>query len=121
MLPLVQDALRQADADVPHDGSEPLRARLDEIAIAGLHHLETTARVTGTLLQHGIMAVPFKGPTLALLLYGSVAMRSSTDVDLLVSPSRALAARRILERQGFRFWAKFTSAEESRFLRYANE
>ena len=35
--------------------------------------------------QHGVRVLPFKGPTLAVLLYGELALRPTGDVDVLVS------------------------------------
>jgi len=121
VLPLVDDALRRSGADVPSEATQQLSGRIESIALTGLHHLDLTAKVCARLGSAGLQVAPFKGPTLALMLYGSATMRSSTDIDLLVARPDALAARRALEREGFRFWVTLDAHEENRFLRYANE
>jgi Uncharacterised nucleotidyltransferase len=70
-----------------------------------LHNL----RLTGVLLQivrrlqaEGIRAIPFKGPTLAALAYGNVALREFGDLDLLVECSEFDRAADVLRACGFR-------------------
>jgi len=38
------------------------------------------------LTAHGIVAIPFKGPSLAVTAYGQLARRKFSDLDILVSP-----------------------------------
>ena len=49
-----------------------------------------------------ILAVPFKGPVLAAVLYGDLAMREFTDLDILVQPRDIPKAREILSKDGYR-------------------
>ena len=65
-------------------------------------------RMTGQLVrilelfeQHGIEALPVKGPVLAQDLYGDPTVRMSCDLDILVRPRDAVAARRLLLANGF--------------------
>jgi hypothetical protein len=51
--------------------------------------------------RHGIPALPFKGPVLALQLYGDVALREFGDLDILV-PSCDLLRAKDLSRAGVR-------------------
>lgn len=39
------------------------------------------------LTTHGILAIPFKGPTLAISAYGHLARRKFSDLDILVAPA----------------------------------
>ncbi len=41
-------------------------------------------RILGMFKDQGISAIPFKGPTLAMLAYGDLAQREFTDLDILV-------------------------------------
>ena len=43
-------------------------------------------RLLQLLAAHGIEAVPYKGPALALTLYNNLALRQFTDLDILVRP-----------------------------------
>ena len=75
-------------------------------------HFRTNARLnllrTGELLEllalfdaHGIRAVPLKGPVLAMALYGSLAMRQFTDLDLLIPARNVACAERQLRSRGY--------------------
>jgi hypothetical protein len=75
-------------------------------------HFRTTAAhnlfLTGEVLklsqlfeEHGIAAVPFKGPVLAASAYGSLALREFCDLDILVHKRDCLRAGRVLLSQGY--------------------
>jgi Uncharacterised nucleotidyltransferase len=49
-----------------------------------------------------ILAVPFKGPVLAAVLYGDLALREFTDLDILVRERDIPKAKKILSNQGYR-------------------
>lgn len=52
------------------------------------------------LTDGGVRAVTFKGPALASMLYGSVGLRTSADIDLLVVPEDVPIAVELLEATG---------------------
>jgi hypothetical protein len=84
----------------------PVLHRLQEWSFA------TAARnlfLTGELLRlldrlgkEGVLAVPFKGPVLAAAAYGSPALRSFADLDILVDVRDVPRAQSLLEREGYR-------------------
>ncbi|RMD98763.1 MAG: hypothetical protein D6812_12895 [Deltaproteobacteria bacterium] len=53
------------------------------------------------LHENGILAIPFKGPTLAVLAYGDLALRQFGDIDLMVPRRDARKARERLSEVGF--------------------
>lgn len=57
-------------------------------------------RLINLLKQHDIPAIPFKGPTLALNIYGDIKLRQFDDLDILVSPSDFLKTRQVLMTEG---------------------
>ena len=66
------------------------------------------AMLTGDLLRlltllesHGIEAMPFKGPAIAVTLYGHIALRQFCDLDVLVRARDVWRASDVLEGQGF--------------------
>jgi len=65
----------------------------------------------------GILAMPFKGPVLAQELYGDLALRMFTDLDVLVRRKDALRAKEILISEGYRLGHTLTEAQEKIFLR----
>ncbi|HEY4579941.1 MAG TPA: nucleotidyltransferase family protein [Candidatus Acidoferrales bacterium] len=64
----------------------------------------------------GVAAVPYKGPTLGALAYGSFALRSFVDLDFILPQRDLLRAARLLTAQGFQAYPDPTAAEEARFL-----
>ena len=81
--------------------------------------------LTGELLQlmsvleeHGIEAIPFKGPTLALLAYGDVGRRAFGDLDILVKRQAFPAVKELLLSQGFTPKPELTRAQQAAALRF---
>src|SRR6185369_16314775 len=75
------------------------------------HYLENVARnavLTAELCRlitcfadSGIDAIPYKGPVLALIAYGNIALRRFVDLDVIVKKSDVLKAREILLAEGY--------------------
>jgi len=76
-------------------------------------------RVSQLLADAGVRALVFKGPVLALGLYGSVGARQFNDLDLLVDPTDARPVRDTLVAAGFELredfeWTQSYSEPDSR-------
>jgi hypothetical protein len=65
----------------------------------------------------GVPAVPYKGPPLAVRLYGSAALRQAGDLDLLVPRARVPAARALLAGGGYHARHPHLQASERMLLR----
>src|SRR5690606_15105864 len=66
-----------------------IRALREEFALNAAHGqwlLRLLREILTLLREHGISAVPYKGPVLAKRLYGDVVYRQMTDLDILVDP-----------------------------------
>lgn len=81
--------------------------------------------LTGELLKlvdlleaHGIAAVPFKGPTLALWAYGDVGRREFGDLDILVKKQDVPAVRELLVSAGFSPRPELSAAQQAAILRF---
>jgi len=81
--------------------------------------------LTGELLKiielfeaHGIAAVPFKGPTLALLAYGDLGRREFSDLDILVRKHDVPALRKLLFSNGFTPRPELNAAQQAAKLRF---
>ena len=59
-------------------------------------------RLLKFLAANGIAAIPYKGPTLALCVYGDVALREFGDLDILVRRRDVLRAKGLLNSLGYR-------------------
>jgi len=81
--------------------------------------------LTGELLKlidlleaHGIAAVPFKGPTLALWAYGDMGRREFGDLDILVKKQDVPAVRELLVSEGFSPRPELSAAQQAAILRF---
>jgi len=54
------------------------------------------------LSERGVIALPFKGPTLALAAYGDVMLRECGDLDFIIRQDAVPAAREALRQRGYR-------------------
>jgi hypothetical protein len=66
------------------------------------------------LQSHGIEAIPFKGPIMAVSAYGDVCLRQFSDLDILVRPHDARKAMDLLLADGYRSKTTETSQESLR-------
>jgi hypothetical protein len=99
------------------------KATIDELRtrfrVNAQHNLFLTAELLKLLHlfeAHGIPAIPYKGPSLAALAYGNVALRYFDDLDILVHKRDILRAKALLISQGYRPWCQLTEAQEAAHL-----
>src|SRR2546425_2886620 len=79
-----------------------LRSEGRWIARRNLHLTGELLSVLDLFAAQGIPAVPLKGPLLALLAYGNLALRESTDLDILVRRTDVERAKEFLLPGGYR-------------------
>jgi hypothetical protein len=71
--------------------------------------------------ERGIAAIPFKGPLLASSVYGSIALRQFSDLDIMV-PKRDLAAvKELLLSHDYRSYYQRSAAQEALHLRFMHD
>ena len=85
-------------------------------AAGNLRFAAQLKELVGLLEEEGVPAVPFKGPVLAQEVFGDVALRQFTDLDILVPGKAAWRAVEVLKGAGFR---PEISLSASQFRRYA--
>jgi len=98
---LVADALAAPGLPVPAGFREQLRSRAQEIARQNLLAAAETVRLGKAFDAAGIDWISFKGLTLAARAYGTLAVKQSNDIDLLVAPERAIDACGVLAAAGY--------------------
>ena len=96
VLPLVYQTLRGYSAVVPSAISDNLRARYELNARRNLKFTGELFRVLDCLEANAIPSIPFKGPVLAETVYGDLALRTFSDLDVLVRPDDVLRAETAL-------------------------
>jgi hypothetical protein len=96
-------------------------SKLGNLALIG-ELVEVARRFEGA----GVLAVPYKGPTLAATVYGDFALRGAGDLDILISRRDFPKARDVLLSMGYEPtpWlteTRLTPAQEAAFLRFERE
>ena len=73
------------------------------LRLVGLNMLMSAAliKILNLLEQHSILAIPFKGPVLAQLAYGDIALRQFGDLDILVQEENLYRSGELLEQAGY--------------------
>ena len=71
--------------------------------------------------EHQIAAIPYKGPMLASAVYGNLALRQFSDLDILVHRSDVLRARDVLVSRGYRPVLHLTREQEKAYLESNHE
>ncbi len=121
---LVHAALTDAGTQMPAAVSQALTVRAQRIAARSLATAVESVRLQVLFDAAHIPMLVLKGAGLAQLGYGTLAIKQSKDIDLLVAPGRADAALRLLEVQGYalRPVARRLSERQRRdALRYGRE
>ncbi len=84
------------------------QAIMDELELFARKNARVNLRLTAelisaveTLAKNGVSALPFKGPTLAALGYGNVALREFFDLDILIERRDLPAASKSLKLLGY--------------------
>jgi hypothetical protein len=116
LLPLAHRLVAER-AEVPERVRSRLRAELAENGRAALARSAELRRLAGAMENAGVQAVAYKGPALAVRAYGHLALRTYSDLDLLVAPDDVPAAARVLEGCGYAAAHRFTPAQDAVFRR----
>jgi hypothetical protein len=85
---------RAGPGAVPPEHAAHLQDQLHRNAAHGLLMQREAIRILTLFEDHGIRGIPYKGPVLASTVYGNVALRTYSDLDIVVRPrdvDRALA------------------------------
>jgi Uncharacterised nucleotidyltransferase len=121
-LPLIYWNLHRICPDiVPSGVLEPLRVRHEAGAAEGRLLAEELVGLLSLLDSQGIPAVPYKGPALAVRLYGDLSLRGFGDLDIVIGERDALRARHLLIDRGYAPALQLDSSELNRYLRENHE
>jgi hypothetical protein len=102
VVPLLLRSLRTLDFQgVPDAARAQLSAAFRMNALRNAYLAGELARVLQLLNDSAVRVIPLKGVTLAESLYGDSAFRVCSDIDILVPPSEALSAHRLLLAHGY--------------------
>ncbi len=103
VLPLLYSNLRKLGSGVvPPRLLDELRRFFGANAQSNLFLTAELLKLLGALEAHGISAVPFKGPLLAVSVYQNLALRQFGDLDLLVYRRDIDEVGKLIVAQGYR-------------------
>jgi hypothetical protein len=104
VMPLLYRNLSQVCSDsTPENILGPLRARFEAQTAHARRHAEELVRILPLFKDHGIPAVPYKGPALAQKLYGDLALREFGDLDIQIFERDVPKAQDLIRRLGYKF------------------
>jgi Uncharacterised nucleotidyltransferase len=86
---------------VPQDVLNQLRSRFHLNTIHNQCLVKELLRILDLLEANQVPAIPFKGPTLAVLAHNDLALRQFSDLDILVHEQDFLKARDLLLSDGY--------------------
>jgi hypothetical protein len=121
-VPLLYNGLRVAAPEkVPSALMTSLRGRFGELARRNLYQIVELIGLLKELGDGGVPAIPFKGPVLAEQVYGNLALREFSDLDILIRPEHVDRASGILQDRGYRPWYEPSEARQraAKDLEYA--
>jgi len=98
---LVYSSLHGRRGDVPPPVLEHLRHSYLHNAQKNLRLTSELIRILDCLAACGVEAIPYKGPVLAETLYGNVAIRQFSDLDVLIRPRNLRRALEAVSRLGY--------------------
>jgi Uncharacterised nucleotidyltransferase len=116
VIPLLCRAVFDFAELVPGPVLAELRQRYEDNARNSLRFVAELNRILECLEKCGVVAVPFKGPVLAETVYGDVALRSFSDLDVLVEAADVSLAKAALASLGYTPGSPLSEAEERAYL-----
>lgn len=118
VMPLLYRSIGQVDKRaVPQEWMAKLRAMYMQNAARNIRMNMELLRILDALKEADIKAVPLKGPVLAQTVYGDVALRQFSDLDILVAPDNLEKALDVLRANRCRCIEDLSIKEKSAFLR----
>lgn len=95
---------------------DQLRTRFHANAQLNLLVTAELLKILALFERHALIAIPYKGPVLAASVYGNLALREFTDLDVLVRKQDIPKARELLNSLGYRQHLHLADGQEAAFL-----
>lgn len=122
ILPLLYWRLNSGCAErVPPAVLKQLRAVFADVALRNLSLTNELIRLLALFDKHNLRSIPFKGPALALSLYGNLALRRIGDLDILVQKEDVGTVRRLMSAEGYRLQPEISADQEDTHLEFEED
>jgi hypothetical protein len=117
-MPLLYHHLKRTCPDlVPRGFMERLHDHFYRNAMRNQALNEELCRVLQLFADHAIPAIPYKGPALALNVYGDLSLRQFNDLDLMIQPRDVERASALVCEHGYERQWQLTPAQEAAYRR----
>ena len=117
MIPLLSRHLQHTCSEaVPQVILDQLQRYCHRHALHNLFLTRELLKLLALFEAHGISAIPYKGPVLAATVYGDLALRQFTDLDIVVHKQDVLSGKALLLSQGYRPLCQLSEAQEATLL-----
>lgn len=121
LQPMLHSALSRAGAAVPADPMLALERKAQINVLKSLMVSRELIRIVERSSELGLQVMPYKGPALAELLYGDVALRQSGDIDLLIRPQDFSHACEAVRDLGYKSQLKLSPRQQRAYLKSGYE
>ncbi len=121
---LVRDGLASAEVSCPPGIAAVIENMVADMVRQNLKHAAESVRIQAMFDAAGVPLLFVKGVTLAQLAYGSLALKHSWDIDLLVAPDTVPRALELFAEAGYHPFPPLPPATDKRYgrwLRFARE
>lgn len=98
---LVNNAFACSPDCLPDYARDELAATAQQVAMKSLHQAAEAHRLQGLLEAAGIAPLFIKGSALAMLAYGSLALKTAYDIDILIRRQEIAPAFEVLRAAGY--------------------
>ncbi|MGI8918740.1 MAG: nucleotidyltransferase domain-containing protein [Pyrinomonadaceae bacterium] len=102
---------------VPSQQRQHLRVAFQRVSALNILLTHELQKLLTLFVDNDVRAAPYKGPALALQIYGNVALRQFSDLDILVHPGDVLRARDLLLSEGYAQLPPLTEGQQAVLLR----
>ena len=113
MGPIVYRSLAAFTHAVPWPVLQQLRRDYERNAQKNLRLTHELIRILDCLESHGIPAIPYKGPLLAEAVYGDIASRRFSDLDILIHARDVPGAKLAVHELGYTPTLELNDAEQA--------
>ena len=116
IVPLVCSNLKQYSEAVPLKVLDRLKVLAYQSNIHNLRLASELSRLTSLMEDNGITSLPFKGPVLATEMYGDLARRQFSDLDILIPKKDFQRVKGLFLMNGFVPLVERTLEQEAAYL-----
>lgn len=118
---LCRALLQQEAGVVPAEISGACQIHLESCAEHNHKLADQLSNILSVLSSHGVSAIPFKGPVLAMKAYGDLALRSFRDLDFLVRHEQIESTLSVLRELGYHHEHGLSPRQWRAFVGYAGQ